>query len=128
GAIPGRVLGLAAVRAGMAVLTVRVPPTSGLAVVTAGYAKGPVLIALLLSVWLVRPRLYFRMRAWVLFAVYWILLQSLAGSGLRYRLPADPAWALIVGALAAAILAAFWRSAATPLAHRWVKPARRSAG
>jgi 4-amino-4-deoxy-L-arabinose transferase-like glycosyltransferase len=125
---PGTFLGLAVVRAGMSVLPVSVTSKSALAVVTAWYAKGTVLIALLLSVWLVRPRLYFRMRAWVLFAVYWTLLQSLAGSGLRYRLPADPAWALIVGALAAAILAAFWRSAATPLAHRWVKPARRRKG
>ncbi len=101
---PLKFLGLVWMRFWMAVLPVAVVSKSAFAAAAAWYSKGAVLVVLFLSIWFVRVALLWRMLPWVVFAGYWILMQSLAGAGLRYRIPAEPAWACIVGILCAAIL------------------------
>jgi 4-amino-4-deoxy-L-arabinose transferase-like glycosyltransferase len=123
---PWKFAGLVGVRFAMALLPVVV--SSGAlggslaGTISAWYVKGIPLLALAVGLAWMRGRLWLRMLPLVLFVVYWTLMQSLAGPGLRYRLPADPAWACIVGIIGAAALAG-WRSAPAPgpLARRWLR-------
>ncbi len=100
---PLKFLGLVWMRFWMAVLPVKITIESALASAAAWYGKGTVLAVALAAAPFVRRSLVSRMLPALLLAGYWILMQSLAGPGLRYRLPSEPAWALIIGGLAAAI-------------------------
>jgi hypothetical protein len=129
---PGKFAGLVLVRLTMALLPV--PVSSGAhggsmaAMVSAWYIKGTPLIAVGAALLWLKGRLWWRAMPLVIFAGYWALMQSLAGPGLRYRLPADPVWACMVGIVAAAALVRLWPDARQdPLARRWVR-AHRVAG
>ena len=110
---PVKFLGLILMRFLIAVLPITVVSKSAGAVVAAWYAKGAVLVLLVLSIRLVEKRILWRIAPWLVYGVYWILMQSLAGAGLRYRLPADPAWACVVGVLFSALLAKTQKRGAT---------------
>lgn len=119
---PAKFLGLVWMRFWMAVLPVTVTSKAWSAVASAWYSKGAVIALLAIGVWTARPRLALRVLPWTLFAAYWLALQSMAGSGMRYRLPAEPVWSCIVGVLGAVALAALWpRLGETPLARRWLR-------
>jgi 4-amino-4-deoxy-L-arabinose transferase-like glycosyltransferase len=129
---PAKFAGLVFVRTVMALAPVAVSSGyhggSVTASATAIYVKGIPLLALGAGLWFLRARFWWRIRPLVLFVAYWTAMQSLAGPGLRYRLPADPAWACIAGAVGAAALARLARSGRpNPLARRWIAP-RRVAG
>jgi len=102
---PAKFAGLCGMRFLMATLPMRITSTSASAAVSAWYAKGIVLALLLPTlVWALakRPRWRRRLvRAWplLLLVVYWQGIQTLAGPGLRYRLPVEPIWAVWVGAM-----------------------------
>jgi len=102
---PMKFLGLVWMRFWMAVLPVAVVSKSAFAIASAWYAKGTVLVALAIALWLKQARVLLRILPVVLFALYWVLMQSLAGSGLRYRIPSDPAWAIMLGVLSSSIIA-----------------------
>jgi hypothetical protein len=119
---PLKFLGLVWMRFWMALLPVAVVSRSPFAAATAWYAKGTVLLSLLFAIRLIPARRFYRLLPWLLFAGYWMLMQSLAGSGLRYRIPVDPAWACIVGVLWAAILAVLRRREAAVSLVQWPVP------
>ena len=121
---PMKFAGLVLVRLAMAVAPVSVSSEyhggSTVAALSAWYIKGIPLIALVAAGVLLRARLWWRIRPLGLFVGYWMVMQSLAGPGIRYRLPADPVWACIIGVIGAAVLAKTLRGPGTdPLARRW---------
>ena len=123
---PMKFAGLVLVRLAMAVAPVSVSSEyhggSTVAALSAWYIKGIPLIALVAAGVLLRARLWWRIRPLGLFVGYWMVMQSLAGPGIRYRLPADPVWACIIGVIGAAVLAKTLRGPGTdPLARRWVR-------
>lgn len=123
---PMKFAGLVLVRTAMAILPVSVSSEahggSIVATVSAWYIKGIPLLALIAAAMFLRARLWWRMLPLALFALYWLLMQALAGPGLRYRIPADPVWACIVGVIAASTLVRIWpRARGGPLARRWVR-------
>jgi hypothetical protein len=99
---PGKFLGLCWIRFWMAILPARITSTSAGALVSAWYAKGiPLIVCMMTVIGILARRATPRFRRGVVFvlllAAYWQAIQSLAGPGLRYRLPVEPAWAVIVG-------------------------------
>jgi hypothetical protein len=104
---PKKFAGLVFIRFLMALLPVAVVSRSTAALVVAWYGKGVALLVLILAAYQGHRTLFWRSAPWLLFVGYWTLMQSLGGAGLRYRLPADPAWACIVGVMCSAILSHF---------------------
>lgn len=111
---PMRFLGLCWIRFWMAVLPVSVSAHHFAARVSAWYAKGPVLVLGGLAVVICGVRRRdgrWRMLgpAWPILGMvcYWQLIQTLAGPGLRFRLPVEPAWAVLIGVLIS-VLAGGW--------------------
>src|SRR5205085_5994826 len=98
---PLKFAGLCWMRFWMAILPARITSTSVTALLSAWFAKGIPLILCLTTAVLMRARkipnipkaIFFP----ILVAAYWQTIQTLAGPGLRYRLPVEPAWAVIVG-------------------------------
>jgi hypothetical protein len=92
----------------MAILPARITSTSTGALVSAWYAKGIPLVvcgaAVLLAI--VQRRRFISATALfpIMIAVYWQAIQTLAGPGLRYRLPVEPVWAVIVGIAAVCLI------------------------
>ncbi|HEY7328476.1 MAG TPA: glycosyltransferase family 39 protein [Gemmataceae bacterium] len=105
---PHKFLGLTWIRFWMALLPVAITAASPLANVMAWYIKGPMLVLIPMGLYWAKRRLWWRMLPWLLFVSYWQALQSISGAGMRYRLPADPAWVCIVGSLVAVGMAR-WR-------------------
>lgn len=123
---PAKFAGLCWMRFWMAVLPVRVTSTTLTAALSAWYAKGMVLALLgaLVAVWPFKRwrsrRLALRVWPLVLLVFYWQAIQTLAGPGLRYRLPVEPVWSVLVGILAAILIALFIRRPnPSRLTHRW---------
>jgi 4-amino-4-deoxy-L-arabinose transferase-like glycosyltransferase len=112
---PTKFAGLVFMRFLMALLPVAVVSRSTASLVVAWYAKGVVLLVLILAVYQGHRTLLWRSAPWLLFVGYWTLMQSLGGAGLRYRLPADAAWACIVGVMCSAILSNFTQRRETRL-------------
>jgi hypothetical protein len=112
---PTKFAGLVFMRFLMALLPVAVVSRSTAALVVAWYAKGVVLVVLVLAIYQGHRTLFWRTAPWLLFVGYWTLMQSLGGAGLRYRLPADSAWACIVGVMGSAILSNFAKRRETRL-------------
>jgi hypothetical protein len=106
---PEKFLGLCWMRFWMAILPARITSTSTTALMAAWYAKGiPLVIGCLAGIFSLR-----RLRdtkepvaaVFLLLVVgYWQAIQTLAGPGLRYRLPVEPAWAVLVGIAVAWLL------------------------
>ncbi|MFH1923321.1 MAG: hypothetical protein ABIP48_25950, partial [Planctomycetota bacterium] len=103
---PGKFIGLTWMRFWIAILPVAITAHSPLSTLAAWYVKGLILVIVPLGVYLGRRRLWVDLLPWLLFAAYWQALQSISGPGMRHRLPADPAWACLVGVYAGVILAA----------------------
>lgn len=101
---PQKFAGLCWMRFWMALLPARITSTTTGALISALYAKG-IPLALLLALLIMRPRLPGALMFPFLLAAYWQAIQTLAGPGLRYRLPVEPAWAIIVGVAGAALIA-----------------------
>lgn len=99
---PWKFIGLCWMRFWMAILPTRISSTSVTALISAWYAKGIPLIACIAAlIDLIAKRTTLAFPKTALFPVcvvlYWQAIQTLAGPGLRYRLPVEPAWAIIVG-------------------------------
>jgi hypothetical protein len=122
---PGKFLGLTFVRFWLALLPVAITAASPLATAAAWYIKGIPLLLVLPALFLARPRLWLRVWPLVLYVAYWQALQSVSATGMRYRLPADPAWAVLVGIAFAVVLAALLPGRATAAARYWTRRARR---
>ena len=97
---PAKFGGLCWMRFWMAILPTRITSTTTGALISAWYAKGIPLILGVGALFVARHRLR-NLPGAVLFPVlivaYWQSIQTLAGPGLRYRLPVEPAWAVLVG-------------------------------
>lgn len=124
---PFKFLGLCGIRFCYALLPMRVTSTSFNASVSAWYAKGlPILVMLLCVLTCFKAKIRWRRLGWrvfpaILLLIYWQALQTLAGPGLRYRTPVEPAWALLCGVAASACLSAWVKSRALPpVARRWL--------
>lgn len=124
---PLKFLGLCGVRFCYALLPMRVTSTSFNASVSAWYAKGvPILVLLFCILTCFKAKIRWRRLGWrilpaILLVVYWQALQTLAGPGLRYRTPVEPAWTLLCGVVASACLAAWIQSPAlSPVIRRWL--------
>jgi len=128
---PGKFLGLCWMRFWLAALPVRITSDTLTALISAWYAKGVTLcIAVMAFVAAAAGRLRglrLLLRCWPVlgFVIYWQAIQTLAGPGLRYRLPAEPFWAVLVGVLAV-ILAGLLGIGFEPrgLARRWLRRSR----
>jgi hypothetical protein len=117
---PGKFLGLCWMRFWMAILPARITSTSATALISAWYAKGiPLIVCTAAGLVALKNAarrkapLGARCPAWIfpaLIAAYWQAVQTLAGPGLRYRLPVEPAWAVMVGIAAAFLLDMLKRS------------------
>lgn len=107
---PWKFLGLTWMRFWIAILPVAVVAHSPLATLAAWYVKGPILVLLPLGFYLDRRRLWVDLLPWLTFVAYWQALQSISGPGMRHRLPADPAWACLVGVYASIVLATLLRT------------------
>jgi 4-amino-4-deoxy-L-arabinose transferase-like glycosyltransferase len=122
---PGKFAGLVLVRLVMQTLPMAVSSTregSLTASLSAWYIKGIPLLAVIAGAVMLRARLWLRILPLVSFVVYWAAMQALAGPGLRYRLPADPVWACIVGVVGAALVAKVWSTrGVSALARRWMR-------
>ena len=103
---PVHFLGLTFVRFWLALLPVAITAASPLAVAAAWYVKGVPLLLVVPALFLARWRLWLRVWPMVLYVAYWQALQSVSATGMRYRLPADPVWAVLVGICFAVVLAA----------------------
>jgi hypothetical protein len=101
---PAKFIGLVLMRFLIALVPMAVVAKSTGAVLSAWYAKGAVLASVILAAPVVKRHTLWRIAPWLAFAGYWTVMQSLAGAGLRYRLPADPAWACILGVLCSVIV------------------------
>jgi hypothetical protein len=106
---PGKFFGLCWMRFWMAILPARITSTSTTALISAWYAKGvPLLLGLLFTVRAFALKKIPKFPRGVVFAIlvaaYWQAIQTLAGAGLRYRLPVEPAWAVMVGIAAERLL------------------------
>jgi 4-amino-4-deoxy-L-arabinose transferase-like glycosyltransferase len=115
---PGKFVGLCWMRFWMALLPARITSTSTTALISAWYAKGT---PLALGISAIIGGIFLRQK-WrcpraamflVLVAAYWQAIQTLAGPGLRYRLPVEPVWAVLVG-IAAAWMADMLRTSRPP--------------
>ncbi len=117
---PGHVAGLMVVRFAMALWPMPVTEKGPGAWASAAYSKLPAILALVGVVLLSRFRRLF-VRSWPLwaFVATWQVMQTLAGPGLRYRLPAEIAWASIIGVVLAILLARLGGQA--PLARRFLR-------
>lgn len=105
---PERFLALTGARFLVAVLPLTAVKFSLLTSLAAWYIKGIVLLLVPAALILARRRLWWRLLPWLLFVAYWQTLQSVSGAGLRYRLPADPVWACILGVACGVIAARLW--------------------
>lgn len=98
---PLKFIGLCWMRFWMAILPARITSTTSGALFSAWYAKGIPLVICSVALFLAGARKKIPQRPGVVFplliAAYWQAIQSLAGPGLRYRLPVEPAWAIILG-------------------------------
>jgi hypothetical protein len=94
---PLHVAGLALVRLAIAVVPMPVTDRDAVTWLVALYAKGLTLLALVLMLVGRRRFPWQALSLYLLFAIFWLGIQSVAGPGLRYRIPAEVAWAVIVG-------------------------------
>ncbi|MDX1952941.1 MAG: glycosyltransferase family 39 protein [Verrucomicrobiota bacterium] len=108
---PVKFLGLCWVRFWMALLPVRITSTTLNALISAWYVKGiPLLLLIMLGIRSFRNHSFISSlsnalrRYWplLLLVLLWQGIQTLAGPGMRYRLPVEPAWAIIIGLMGAA--------------------------
>ena len=109
---PAKFLGLCWVRFWMAVLPVSVSAHHFSARASAWYAKGSGIVlgglVLVISGYYRRDgRWRMLVPAWPIVGMvcYWQLIQTLAGPGLRFRLPVEPAWAVLLGVLISVLVA-----------------------
>ena len=110
---PWHVLGLIWMRFWIAVLPVSITWNTTVSIVGAWYAKGVPLLVAVLAVWRLRiSAIAAATYPWLLSMFYWLAIQSLAGPGLRYRLPVEPFYACMVGVVGAAVIGT-WRRPAT---------------
>jgi 4-amino-4-deoxy-L-arabinose transferase-like glycosyltransferase len=125
---PATFAGLCWMRFWLALLPVRLTSTSRTALVAVWYDKGLTLLALLALAALLLGRrlrggpLLRRAAPVALLLATWQAVQSLAGPGVRYRLPSDPAWAVAIGVIGAVLLASLRPGVfGVPLARRWLR-------
>jgi 4-amino-4-deoxy-L-arabinose transferase-like glycosyltransferase len=117
---PGKFIGLCWIRFWMALLPARITSTTSGALISAWYAKGiPLVVGLLFLALAFKGRVKVKPGFWFVFlvAAYWQAIQTLAGPGLRYRLPVEPAWAIMTGVAVVAIAGMLKSRKETPSAH-----------
>lgn len=107
---PATFLGLCTMRLGMNLLPVRITSTTRSAWLAAFYAKGLQWLLLLILVgsgWC-RTAAFGsflrRLRFPLICILLWMGMQSIAGPGLRFRLPVEPFWAVLIGGLGAEVV------------------------